>query len=81
MRPPLHEFLFLAFLSLMGVRIILGVRRRESRRQIIEGTLFPGVFVLLTLSRIFPRWWIPLGIGAIGLLLAMLLSFLRSRRR
>ncbi len=79
--PIVHEILLVAFLALIGVRVTRGIRRREPRRQILEATLFPGVFVLFTLSRIFPSWWIPLLVGMIALLLAMLLSLIRSKRR
>ena len=79
--PIVHEVLLVGFLALIGVRVTRGLRRREPRRQIIEAQLIPGVFVLVTLSWIFPRWWIPLVVGMIALLFAMLLSLIRSKRR
>jgi CHASE2 domain-containing sensor protein len=79
--PIVHEVLLVGFLALIGVRVTRGLRRREPRRQIIEAQLFPGVFVLVTLSWIFPRWWIPLVVGMVALLFAMLLSLIRSKRR
>ena len=67
-------------LAMVGARVTSGIRRRERPQKTLDASLFPGVFVLLVLTRIFPRWWIPLAGAMVVLWLRMLWSFIRSKR-
>jgi hypothetical protein len=70
---------FLMALVGTGLMVALGVRRQESLRQIVSGALLSAVVALMFLAKLVTRWWIPLSIAWVMLLVKILLRITRPK--